>query len=124
MVGAEAPSGLAGPPLGAPQRITILGATGSVGTSALDLIGRSPERYRVAALTAHGAAATWPVWRGSTAPSSPQSPTPSLCDAEVELSGTGIEAAAGRRGSMVWRQRRTTDCTLASIVGVAGWRRR
>ena len=56
MVGAEAPSGLAGPLLGAPQRISILGATGSVGKSALDLIGRSPERYRVEALTANGAA--------------------------------------------------------------------
>ncbi len=35
------------------QRITILGATGSIGTSTLDVIGRYPERYVVHALTAH-----------------------------------------------------------------------
>lgn len=35
------------------QYITILGATGSIGVSTLDVIGRHPERYRVFALTAH-----------------------------------------------------------------------
>ncbi len=37
-----------------PQRITILGATGSIGVSALDVIARHPRRYQVLALTAHG----------------------------------------------------------------------
>ena len=37
-----------------PQRsVTILGATGSVGRSTLDLIASAPERYRVEALTGH-----------------------------------------------------------------------
>jgi 1-deoxy-D-xylulose-5-phosphate reductoisomerase len=35
------------------QRITILGATGSIGVSTLDVIARHPERYSVYALTAH-----------------------------------------------------------------------
>ncbi len=35
------------------KRIVVLGATGSIGTSTLDVIARHPERYRVAALTAH-----------------------------------------------------------------------
>jgi 1-deoxy-D-xylulose-5-phosphate reductoisomerase len=35
------------------QSITILGATGSIGVSTLDVIGRHPDRYRVYALTAH-----------------------------------------------------------------------
>lgn len=34
------------------QRVTILGATGSVGTSTLDVIARHPDRYEVFALTA------------------------------------------------------------------------
>ena len=34
------------------KAVTILGATGSIGTSALDVIARHPERYRVHALTA------------------------------------------------------------------------
>ena len=35
------------------KRVVVLGATGSIGTSTLDVIARHPERYRVAALTAH-----------------------------------------------------------------------
>jgi 1-deoxy-D-xylulose-5-phosphate reductoisomerase len=35
------------------QQITILGATGSIGVSTLDVVGRHPDRYRVYALTAH-----------------------------------------------------------------------
>jgi 1-deoxy-D-xylulose-5-phosphate reductoisomerase len=35
------------------QRITILGATGSIGVSTLDVIERHPDRYSVYALTAH-----------------------------------------------------------------------
>ncbi|GGX97531.1 1-deoxy-D-xylulose 5-phosphate reductoisomerase [Litchfieldella qijiaojingensis] len=35
-----------------PQAVTVLGATGSIGTSTLDVLARHPERYRVHALTA------------------------------------------------------------------------
>ena len=35
------------------QYITILGATGSIGVSTLDVLARHPDRYRVYALTAH-----------------------------------------------------------------------
>ena len=35
------------------QSITVLGATGSIGASTLDVIARHPDRYRVFALTAH-----------------------------------------------------------------------
>jgi 1-deoxy-D-xylulose-5-phosphate reductoisomerase len=38
-----------------PQQITLLGATGSIGASTLDVISRHPERYSVFALTAHRA---------------------------------------------------------------------
>ena len=34
------------------QRITILGATGSIGQSTLDVVGRHPDRFSVFALTA------------------------------------------------------------------------
>ena len=34
-----------------PRRISVLGATGSIGESTLDLIGRNPSAYRVVALT-------------------------------------------------------------------------
>ena len=35
------------------QHITVLGATGSIGISTLDVLARHPDRYRVYALTAH-----------------------------------------------------------------------
>ena len=35
------------------QSVSILGATGSIGTSTLDVIGRHPDRFRVHALTGH-----------------------------------------------------------------------
>jgi 1-deoxy-D-xylulose-5-phosphate reductoisomerase len=36
-----------------PQGVTILGATGSIGASTLDIIARNPERFRVVAVSAH-----------------------------------------------------------------------
>jgi 1-deoxy-D-xylulose-5-phosphate reductoisomerase len=36
------------------QRLTILGATGSIGLNTLDVVARHPERFEVFALTAHG----------------------------------------------------------------------
>ena len=35
------------------QRVAVLGSTGSIGTSTLDVISRHPERFRVVALSAH-----------------------------------------------------------------------
>ena len=36
-----------------PQRLTVLGATGSVGANTLDVVARHPERFQVVALSAH-----------------------------------------------------------------------
>jgi len=38
------------------QRLTLLGATGSIGQSTLDVVSRHPDRYRLRALSAHRAA--------------------------------------------------------------------
>ncbi len=40
------------------QAISVLGSTGSIGVSTLDVVGRHPERYRVYALTAHASVDT------------------------------------------------------------------
>ncbi|WP_040321027.1 1-deoxy-D-xylulose-5-phosphate reductoisomerase [Austwickia chelonae] len=37
-----------------PRDVVILGSTGSIGTQALDVIGRNPDRFRVVALSAGG----------------------------------------------------------------------
>ena len=38
------------------MNLTVLGATGSIGASTLDVVARHPDRYQVLALTAHAAA--------------------------------------------------------------------
>ena len=40
---------------GRPREVVILGSTGSIGTQALDIIRRNPDRFRVVALAAGGA---------------------------------------------------------------------
>ena len=40
-------------PDAAPRGVTILGATGSIGSSTIDLLKRQPDRFAVQALTAH-----------------------------------------------------------------------
>ncbi|NUP42013.1 MAG: 1-deoxy-D-xylulose-5-phosphate reductoisomerase, partial [Streptomyces sp.] len=43
-----------GDPADGPRDIVILGSTGSVGTQAIDVVLRNPERFRVTAISAAG----------------------------------------------------------------------
>jgi 1-deoxy-D-xylulose-5-phosphate reductoisomerase len=104
-----------------PQRsVTILGATGSVGRSTLDLIGGAPQRYRVEALTAQrnvDALAALAVSHGARlAVIGDPAGYRRLCDA---LAGTGIAAAAGLEG-LAEAAARPADWVMAAIVGAAG----
>jgi len=78
------------------RTITILGATGSVGRSTLDLVARNPERFEVAALTAHkdvaGLAGLATRFGARLAVIGDPSLLGPLRDA---LAGTGIEAPTG-----------------------------
>jgi 1-deoxy-D-xylulose-5-phosphate reductoisomerase len=102
------------------RRISIFGATGSVGTSTLDLIGRDPGGYAVMALTAHsdvdGLADAARRHHASLAVIGDKTLYPALRDA---LAGSGIEAAAGPQ-ALVEAARLDTDWTMAAIVGCAG----
>src|SRR5690606_23215169 len=40
--------------MGPMRSVTLLGSTGSIGTQAVDVVGRNPDRFRVDALTAGG----------------------------------------------------------------------
>ncbi len=104
----------------APHRITVLGATGSVGLSTLDLLARAPERYRVQALTANGnAAALAKLARTSGAKLAVVAEPSAYAALKDELSGSGIAAAAGPAG-LEEAASMEADCTVAAIVGVAG----
>jgi len=102
------------------RSITILGATGSVGASTLDLIRRNRDEWRVVALTAKrhaGAlAALAREFGAELAVVSDESALPELREA---LAGTGIEAASGE-AALVEAAARPADLTVAAIVGCAG----
>ena len=102
------------------RSITILGATGSIGASTLDLIRREAEQWRVVALTANGNAielAKLAIEFGAEiAVVADEASMPALREA---LAGSGIEAAGGA-GALVEAASRPANVTVAAIVGCAG----
>ncbi len=102
------------------RSVSILGATGSIGTSTLDLIERDPEAYRIVALTANcdvdGLAAAAKRTRAEVAVVADETCLPALREA---LAGSGVEAAGGA-GAVVEAAARSADWTMAAIVGCAG----
>ena len=100
--------------------ITILGATGSVGASTLDLVRRNPQRWRVEALTAHSnvadLAALAKEFGAKQAVIADEARYGELKDA---LAGSGVEAATGR-AALCEAASRPADIVMAAIVGCAG----
>ncbi|MEO8186434.1 MAG: 1-deoxy-D-xylulose-5-phosphate reductoisomerase [Burkholderiaceae bacterium] len=105
------------------RNITVLGATGSVGASALDVIARHPQRFRVHAVTAQSnvneladiaarVEADVAVI-GDTALERP------LRDA-LHSRGAKARARAGRAALVEVAQAVECDTVLAAIVGAAG----
>jgi 1-deoxy-D-xylulose-5-phosphate reductoisomerase len=104
------------------RSITVLGATGSVGTSTLDLVEHAPERFRIEALTAHGdvdglAAAA----RRTNARLAVIGDPAKYAALRAALADTGIEVAAGPE-AIEAAAARGADWTMAAIVGLAGLR--
>ena len=102
------------------KSVTILGATGSIGTSTLDLIEREPENFEVLALTANcdveklaAAAIRTNARRAVVAEES------CLADLRAALAGTGIETAGGAK-ALCEAAAMGADVTMAAIVGCAG----
>ncbi|HUU25346.1 MAG TPA: 1-deoxy-D-xylulose-5-phosphate reductoisomerase [Methyloceanibacter sp.] len=103
-----------------PKRITILGATGSIGKSTLDLVGRDPDAYEVVALTGCKNPARLAdlaiLHRAKLAVVADQE---SYAELKSALAGTGIEAAAGQK-ALLDAASRPADWVMAAIVGAAG----
>ncbi|NCU10895.1 MAG: 1-deoxy-D-xylulose-5-phosphate reductoisomerase [Sphingomonadaceae bacterium] len=102
------------------RTITILGATGSIGASTLDLVRRERDQWRVVALTANGNAAELArlarEFGAELAVVADEAALPALREA---LAGSGIEAASGA-AALVEAAARPADMTMAAIVGCAG----
>jgi 1-deoxy-D-xylulose-5-phosphate reductoisomerase len=100
-----------------PRSITLLGATGSIGSSTVDLIQRQRGRYRVEAVTAnHNAAALARLARDLGARFAAVADPAAYRDLKETLSGSGIEAAAGE-GAIVEAAQRPADWVMAAITG-------
>jgi len=102
------------------RKIAILGATGSIGTSTLDLIERAPERFEVIALTAgtdaEGLANAARRTRAKLAVIADQS---RLAELEARLAGTDCRAATGAE-ALNEAASGEADWVMAAIVGCAG----
>jgi 1-deoxy-D-xylulose-5-phosphate reductoisomerase len=101
-------------------RLTVLGATGSIGRSTLDLVGRTPERFQIVALTAQShvqdLADLAIKHRAQMAVIGDET---LLTELRAALSGTGITAMGGEN-AIVEAAVAPADCVMAAIVGAAG----
>ena len=102
------------------RSLTLLGATGSIGASTLDLVRRNRDHWRVEALTANGSvselAALAREFGARLAVVADEARLPEL---RAALAGSGIEAAGGRQ-ALCEAAARPVDMTVAAIVGCAG----
>ena len=102
------------------RRVSVFGATGSIGQNTLDLIAREPDAYRVVALS--GGANIAQLARDATRLGAEIAVTAHedrLEDLREALQGTGVEAAAGQ-GALLEAADRPADWIMSAIVGAAG----
>ena len=101
-----------------PRGVTILGSTGSVGQSTVDLITRDPESYRVEALVAGNSVEALAEQarrlRARMAVVANEQRYRALKDA---LAGTSIEAAAGP-AAVIEAAARPAEWVMAAVVGL------
>ena len=105
------------------RRVSLLGATGSIGDSALDVVARHPDRYAVAALAAHRNVAKLAQlcrrFRPGIAALLDRDAAHAL---ERELAGDRLptRVLAGPSGLVEAATAAEADTVLAAIVGAAG----
>jgi len=102
------------------RAVTVLGATGSIGDSTMDLLRASPSRYRIEALTANTnveALAKLAVEFDArfVAIADPNL----LADLQDALAGTGTECGAGEN-AIIEAAARPADWVMAAVSGAAG----
>jgi 1-deoxy-D-xylulose-5-phosphate reductoisomerase len=102
------------------RKVSLLGATGSVGTSTLDLIERSPDEFEVVALTAgnnaRDLASAALRTNASLAVIADEARLPELRSA---LAGSNCRAATGR-DALIEAAAGEAEWVMAAIVGCAG----
>jgi 1-deoxy-D-xylulose-5-phosphate reductoisomerase len=102
------------------RTVTLLGATGSVGASTIDLLKRQRERFRVEAVSANkNAAALAALARELGARFAAIGDPAAYGELKSALSGTGIKTAAGETG-LLEAAERPAQWVIGAITGAAG----
>ena len=102
------------------RRVSVFGATGSIGQNTLDLIAREAGAYEIVALTGGANIERLAAdARRLNAQLAVTAHEDRLGDLRVALHGTGIEAAAGQ-GALAEAADRPADWIMSAIVGAAG----
>ncbi|HOX67286.1 MAG TPA: 1-deoxy-D-xylulose-5-phosphate reductoisomerase [Burkholderiaceae bacterium] len=108
---------------GSRLRICILGSTGSIGTSTLDVLSRHPERFEVFALTAHHRVdellAQCIAWRPKFAVLPESGPAQTL-QAQLRNAGSETAVLVGPQALCEMAAHPEVDAVMAAIVGAAG----
>lgn len=105
------------------QAITILGSTGSIGVSTLDVIVRHPDRYSVFALTAHTRVDVLLAQCKTFAPRYAVVVDAALAEKlaiEIRALGLATEVLSGVAGLEAVAAHAEVDTVMAAIVGFAG----
>jgi 1-deoxy-D-xylulose-5-phosphate reductoisomerase len=108
-----------------PQQITVLGATGSIGLSTLDVIARHPERYQVFALSGFTrlsellALCVRHVPRFAVVP---ESGAARRLQDDLRAAGLSTRVLVGEEGLCQVASDPEVDAVMAAIVGAAGLR--
>jgi len=102
------------------RRVSVLGATGTIGQHTCELLGLNPDRFKTVALSAHSNAGKLAELAVAL-----KADFAAIADARLEgelrrrLEGTGIECGAGP-GALTEAGQRPAGLIMASIVGAAG----
>jgi 1-deoxy-D-xylulose-5-phosphate reductoisomerase len=102
------------------RSVTLLGATGSIGTSTIDLLKRERERFRVEAVSANkSAAALAALAREIGARFAAIGDPAAYGELKEALAGTGISVGAGESG-LIEAAERPAEWVIGAITGAAG----
>ncbi|WP_262695111.1 1-deoxy-D-xylulose-5-phosphate reductoisomerase [Kordiimonas aquimaris] len=105
-----------------PRRITVLGATGSIGMSTLDLVRRNPDKFIISALTANSnAQALAKLAIEFNAELAVVADPKQYRLLKELLAGTAIQIAVGEEG-LIQAATLNADFVMSAIVGAAGLR--
>lgn len=102
------------------RRISVFGATGSVGANTIDLIARRPDDFHVVALTGgQNIALLAKQARALNAEIAVTANPDLLDDLRAALAGSGVKATAGR-GALREAAAQPADWIMMAVVGFAG----